>query len=63
MTKEIIMASLYKNKNIWYLSVSIGKDRTTRSLRTSDYTVAKKLKPLLYYDLVNQIINQDKLKF
>ena len=39
------MASLYKNKNIWYLSVTISNKRVTRSLRTSDYKVAKKLKP------------------
>jgi hypothetical protein len=41
------MASLYKNKNIWYFSVSIGKERSTRSLKTTNYTVAKKLKPYI----------------
>ena len=41
------MASLYKNKNIWYLSVTISNKRITRSLRTSDYKVAKRLKPYI----------------
>ena len=54
------MASLYKNKNIWYLSVSIGKDRTTRSLRTSDYTVAKKLKPYIESQLILELTGLKK---
>ena len=55
------MASLYKNKNIWYLSVSIGKDRTTRSLRTSDYTVAKKLKPYIESQLILELTGLKKV--
>ena len=54
------MASLYKNKNIWYLSVSIGKDRSTRSLRTSDYTVAKKLKPYIESQLILELTGLKK---
>ena len=41
------MASLYKNRDVWYISVSIGKNRATRSLRTTDYKVAKGLKPYI----------------
>ena len=55
------MASLYKNKNIWYLSVSIGKDRTTRSLRTSDYTVAKKLKPYIESQIILELTGLKKV--
>ena len=54
------MASLYKNKNIWYLSVSIGKDRSTRSLRTSDYTVAKKLKPYIESQIILELTGLKK---
>ena len=39
------MASIYKNNNTWYLSVTVGKRRVSRSLKTNDYKVAKKLKP------------------
>ena len=54
------MASLYKNKNIWYLSVSIGKDRSTRSLRTADYTVAKKLKPYIESQIILELTGLKK---
>ena len=54
------MASLYKNKNIWYLSVSIGKDRSARSLRTSDYTVAKKLKPYIESQIILELTGLKK---
>ena len=39
------MATLYKNRNIWYITVSTGSKRLTRSLRTKDKQVAKQLKP------------------
>ena len=38
------MATLYKNRNIWYITVSTGSKRLTRSLRTKDKQVAKQLK-------------------
>ena len=38
------MASLYKNKNIWYLSVYHHGKRITKSLKTNDIKVAKRLK-------------------
>ena len=49
------MASLYKNRNIWYVSVTIGKDRIARSLRTSDYTIAKKLKPYIESQIILEL--------
>ena len=30
------MASIYKKGNVWYLSVTSGKNRITRSLKTGD---------------------------
>ena len=39
------MATLYKNRNIWYITVSAGNKRLTRSLRTKDKQVARQLKP------------------
>ena len=49
------MASLYKNKNIWYLSVTISNKRATRSLRTNDYNVAKKLKPYIESQVILEL--------
>ena len=56
------MPSLYLKGDTYYISVQYNGIRKTRSLKTKDISVAKQLKPLLYYDLVNQIINKDKLK-
>jgi hypothetical protein len=39
------MASIYKKGNVWYLSVTSGKNRITRSLKTDDFKVAEALKP------------------
>ena len=49
------MASLYKNRDVWYVSVTIGKDRITRSLRTSDYKAAKKLKPYIESQIILEL--------
>lgn len=54
------MASLYKNRDVWYLSVTIGKDRLTRSLRTSDYSVAKKLKPYIETQIILELTGLKK---
>jgi len=54
------MASIYKNRNIWYLSVTIGKNRATRSLRTSDYKVAKQLKPYIESQLILELTGLKK---
>ena len=54
------MASIYKNRNVWYLSVAIGNNRTTRSLRTSDYKVAKQLKPYIESQLILELTGLKK---
>jgi integrase len=54
------MASIYKNRNVWYLSVTINKNRATRSLRTSDYKVAKQLKPYIESQLILELTGLKK---
>ena len=54
------MATIYKKRNIWYLSVSIGNTRSTRILRTDDYTVAKALKPHIESVLIAEITGFNK---
>ena len=49
------MATLYKNRNIWYITVSNGNNRLTRSLRTKDKQVAKQLMPSIELDLLIQL--------
>jgi len=54
------MATIYKKRNIWYLSVSIGNNRVTRSLRTADYKVAKRLKPYIESQLILELTGLKK---
>ena len=57
------MASIYKNNNIWYLSVFINGKRTSRSLKTEDKKVASKLKVRVEYELIAELMgfkNKDK---
>ena len=49
------MATLYKNRNIWYITVSNGNNRLTRSLRTKDKQLAKQLKPNAELELLSQL--------
>ena len=49
------MATLYKNRNIWYITVSNGNNRLTRSLRTKDKQVAKQLMPSIELELLLQL--------
>ena len=49
------MATLYKNRNIWYITVSNGNNRLTRSLRTKYKQVAKQLKPNAELELLSQL--------
>ena len=55
------MASLYKKRDIWYISLSIKKSRITRSLRTKDYIVAKELKPYVESQIINELTTGVKL--
>ena len=56
------MASLYKNNNIWYLSVFINGKRTTRSLKTTSLDVANKLKVQAEYELIAELMGFKKTK-
>ena len=49
------MATIYKNRNIWYITVSAGNNRLTRSLRTKDKQVARQLKPFIEFELLSQL--------
>ena len=55
------MASLYKKRDIWYISLSIKHNRITRSLRTKDYKVAKELKPYVESQIINELTTGVKL--
>ena len=46
------MASLYKNRDVWYLTVCHQRKRITKSLKTKDIRVAKQLKPLFESKLI-----------
>ena len=58
------MASLYKKKGTYYLSVSFDGKKKAKSLQTDDYLVAKKLKPHIEFELLKQLhgINKSKQK-
>ncbi len=56
LIKGAVMASLYKNNHIWYLSIYHQNKRITRSLKTKDIKVAKTLKPLVEADILNEHI-------
>ena len=45
------MATLYKNRGVWYITTSYYNQRLTRSLRTKDKQVAIKLKPVVNLEL------------
>ena len=49
------MSTLYKKRNIWYLSVTVNGERTSRSLCTKYKKVAKKLKPKLELELLSEL--------
>jgi len=54
------MASIYKNNNIWYLSVFINGKRATRSLKTENIEVANKLKVKAEYELIADLMGFNK---
>ena len=49
------MASLYKNNNTWYLSITHNGIRKARSLKTKSYQVAKTIKPHAESTLIAEI--------
>ena len=54
------MASLYQNNKVWYVSVYIDGKRATKSLKTEDIKVAKKLKPYAEYKLIAELMGFEK---
>jgi len=56
------MATLYKNRDVWYITASYENQRLTRSLRTKDRQVAKKLKPIVELELLKELIGSNPRK-
>ena len=54
------MASLYKKRDIWYISSMIDNKRLSVSLRTKDKRVAKQLKPKAELELLSQLSGTTK---
>ena len=54
------MASIYKNNNTWYISVTINNKRVSKSLKTTDYKVAKQLKPYIESQLILELTGLKK---
>jgi len=67
MIKENIMASLYKNKDTWYLAINHNGKRLTRSLKTKEKKIAKQLKLYIESELIAELIGikkrNEKLNF
>ena len=49
------MATIYKNRGVWYITTSYDNQRLTRSLRTKDKKVAKKLKAVVELELLAEL--------
>ena len=49
------MASLYKKRDVWYISLMVNQKRITRSLRTKDYSTAKRLKSLTETSILQEL--------
>ena len=49
------MASLYKNRDTWYLTVCLNGKRINKSLGTKDKVVAKRLKPYIESQLILEL--------
>ena len=54
------MASLYKNNGTWYVSCAYNGKRKSKSLKTSDIRVAKKVKPYAESELLLELTALDK---
>jgi len=57
---ELVMASIYKNNNTWYISVNIDNKRKSKSLKTNDYKVARALKPHIEAQLIAELTGISK---
>ena len=49
------MATIYKNKDRWYITVHLNGERLTRSLKTKDKRIELKLKPQFESDLISKL--------
>ena len=49
------MATVYKNKDRWYITVHLNGERLTRSLKTKDKCVALRLKPQFESELISEL--------
>jgi len=56
------MATLYKNRDVWYITASYENQRLTRSLRTKDRQVAKRLKPIVELELLKELTGSNPRK-
>ena len=54
------MASLFKKKNTWYLSVSYKGKRKSKSLNTRNYKVALQLKSSVEVQLLQEVMGITK---
>ncbi len=54
------MASIYKNNGTWYISLGYNGKRKSKSLKTSDYKIALKLKPFAETKLISELTGFNK---
>ena len=54
------MASLYKKNNVYYLSVKLNGKRKAKSLHTDKLSAAKKLQPLVEFELLKELHGLNK---
>ena len=54
------MASLYKKNNVYYLSVKLNGKRKSKSLHTDKLSAAKKLQPLVEFELLKELHGLNK---
>ena len=61
------MASLYKNKGIWYIAITHNGNRKCQSLKTKDIKIAKQLKLYIESELIAELTGlrkrNEKLNF
>ena len=58
--KGVFMSSLYKQRDTWYLNLSIYKKRMRISLRTANLSTARKLAKQIKPDLIKNMLTSGK---
>lgn len=56
------MATLYKNRDIWYNSASHQGQRLTRSLKTKKKSITQKLRPQIELELLQELTGVSERK-